>query len=121
MKTIILPLPPSLNNIFGNKPKFLRGIKKGGRFKTQAYKAWLTAAGWTLKADGAWYVAGPVRVSVRLPEKMRGDIDNRVKPLLDILVAHKRIDDDKNVKQLSVSKCWGDAKTCRIEIEAITA
>jgi Holliday junction resolvase RusA-like endonuclease len=35
---------------------------------------------------------------------MRGDIDNRVKPILDALVKSGRVDDDRNVAELYVRK-----------------
>jgi crossover junction endodeoxyribonuclease RusA len=103
-----LPMPPSLNNAYEN---FRARNKKTGRMvtrrrKSDEYALWQTNA----KALIAHLVkperriAGPVCVAIALPEKMRGDVDNRIKPILDALVASGRIDDDRNVIEVSAGK-----------------
>jgi Holliday junction resolvase RusA-like endonuclease len=42
-------------------------------------------------------VRGKFAVGINLPRKMRGDIDNRVKGILDALVSSGRIDDDRHM------------------------
>lgn len=100
--TLILPLPPSANSLFiqcGRK-----------RVLSSDYRAWRLIAGTQLVQQmpaGARQrpaVAGPVSVDIALPLKMRGDIDNRIKPLLDLLVEHDVMPDDHHVHALSVAR-----------------
>lgn len=95
--TVILPLPPSTNNLFGNG--------KRGRYRTDRYDAWITKAGLTLNTQGVQAIAAPrYGVSIGLPLKCRADIDNTAKPILDLLVKHRLIADDRNVTELLIKK-----------------
>ena len=47
----------------------------------------------------------------------KGDIDNRIKAVLDLLSRHV-IDDDRDV--VSVTAAWGDVDGCRVEVEEAT-
>ena len=88
-----IPIPPSMNNAYFN-------LAKGkGRAKTSDYKAWKnnTAKEIQMRVPAALRIGGPVSVSILLPSKMPGDVDNRIKGVLDALVASGRIDDDRNV------------------------
>jgi Holliday junction resolvase RusA-like endonuclease len=106
-----LPLPPSTNNLFANG-------KHGGRFKTDAYKQWLNDAGWELKTQRPQRVAGWVDITILLPEAMRGDADNRIKPVLDLLVKQDLIDDDCKVYDLRVTRDPRCVTTCMVEVRA---
>lgn len=95
-----LPLPPTTNNLFVNIGK--------GRAPSHAYKLWRQEAGWRLKAQKPRTVSGRVviLIGVERPNTAAGrasDVDNRVKALLDLLVKHKVIDDDKTVDGLAVA------------------
>lgn len=94
---VTLPVPPTLNNAYRNVPG-------KGRVKTREYGAWLAPAIIIIRASvrTAKAVRGPLHIAIRLPLKMRGDIDNRIKPILDALVKSGRIDDDRNVRWLTV-------------------
>lgn len=95
----ILP-PPSLNNAFVNS-------KAGrGRFKSDHYRNWCTYACAAIKSavPSQSRVTGPFVVSINLPAKMRGDMDNRVKGILDALVASTRVDDDRHMDELHVCR-----------------
>lgn len=88
-------MPPSTNNLFLNLPG-------RGRVRSGAYKAWerqasaaLTFASWDMPAR-------PYVVTIRLNMDHRGDIDNRTKAVLDLLVKHKVIDGDQWVNELHV-------------------
>lgn len=89
-----LPMcPPSLNNIFVNGRK--------GRFKSAEYREWQTRACLHLRKQNGWHVAGPIRVTLTFNEKQtRSDLDNIIKPVLDLLMAAGRISDDRNVRRL---------------------
>lgn len=106
---LTLPVPPSMNNAFIN----VRGV---GRVKSKKYKLWQQAAGWALQAQPHAKIPGKVRIRIQVRRpSANSDIDNRVKPLLDLLVLHRVIDDDRNVA--SVYAEWADIETCSITIE----
>lgn len=94
-----LPLPPSLNGAYAN----VAGV---GRVKVSTYRNWQANAVKMIVASvpAPKRIAGPISVSILLPSAMRGDCDNRIKPILDALVASGRIDDDRNVVKVSASK-----------------
>ena len=81
--TVILPLPPSANRLFANVPG-------KGRVKTRAYKNWRKAAILTIfaqvRADRR--IGGPVDLEICVPDGMRGDLDNRLKALIEKHVRH---------------------------------
>ena len=97
--TVEIPVPPSLNNAFFNR-------KAGGRVKTPTYRKWCRAAALTIVASvqAKDRVSGPFRISINLPSHIAGDIDNRVKGIVDALVASGRVDDDKNMEELHVRR-----------------
>lgn len=91
-----LPVPPSSNHLFANIPG-------KGRVKTSAYRGWIKEAGWALQSQRHEEVAGPVKVSIAVRRTSgRADIDNRIKALLDLLVRHRVIGDDRMVEELYI-------------------
>lgn len=106
-----LPIPPSSNHLFANIPG-------KGRVKTSAYRGWIKEAGWVLQAQRHDEIAGPVKVSIAVRrESSRSDIDNRIKALLDLLVRHHVIGDDRMVEELYVR--WSsDSDDAQVLIEA---
>lgn len=97
--TVDLAAPLSVNNLFFNVPG-------KGRVKTKAYENWQQTAIkeiWAqVRADRR--LGGKVEVTIALPRKCRLDIDNACKPLLDALVYSRRIDDDRNVERLTITR-----------------
>ncbi|ARO57375.1 hypothetical protein B2G69_07155 [Methylorubrum zatmanii] len=85
---IRFPLPPSTNSLFFN-------VAGKGRVKTPRYRRWrdnaVLAICTTKPTPGR--MAGPCDVTIYLPP-FRRDIDNRVKPCLDVAVAAGIIADD---------------------------
>lgn len=113
--TLILPLCPSTNELFANVPKV-------GRVKTGRYRTWLQAAGWSVNAARLKPIKGAVAVTIALPIAMPGDIDNRAKGALDLLVRHALIEDDRHVHALTLRRCLvGDAKEMVVTVAAIAA
>lgn len=106
--SLTLPLPPSVNAAFASS-------KAGSRFliKTAAYKFW-TQQVRDLHGDGSQLPvlpAGPYGLILTLPEAMRGDIDNRVKLVSDVVRQSKGdtyglglVVDDKSMKRLLVDQ-----------------
>jgi crossover junction endodeoxyribonuclease RusA len=91
-----LPPPPSSNNLF-----LSRGRR---RVRTPRYRAWQEAAGWQLLVQRPGRITGPWQADITLPSGVRGDIDNRVKAILDLLVAHRIVADDKFCQRVSIEK-----------------
>lgn len=85
---IRFPLPPSTNSLFAN-------VVGRGRIKTPAYRRWRNNAVLAIctARPVPGRMVGPCDVAIYLPP-FRGDIDNRVKPCLDVAVAAGIIADD---------------------------
>ena len=90
-----LPMPPSTNNLYANASK--------GRVKTTAYRNWQSRAGWEMKAQ--WptlpHLAGDLECRIMLAASSRIDVDN-IKALPDLLTLMRVIDDDKQIKLLTI-------------------
>lgn len=79
--SFLVPVPPSTNNLY-----IARRDGKG-RAKTGAYSAWFEQAGWVVKAQLliATPIEGAVRVLIEAPFSRKRDLDNSIKPILDLL------------------------------------
>lgn len=88
---ISIPIPPSVNAMYANR----KGGAGRGRYKTEAYKAWIDEAGWVVNPQRPAPVRGKFKFFLKLP-KIRGDVDNRIKACLDLLVSLKLVDDDRH-------------------------
>ena len=96
-----LPLPPSVNSIFPTRRD------NGGRTKSKAYTDWLHTAGWEVRRQAVGSssrIAGPYVLAIYVNEAMRGDLDNRVKPISDLLCDLAITDDDKHMHSLHVHR-----------------
>ena len=109
-----LPIPPSVNQMFP------LNINTGGRGISKQYETWRTDAGWELKQQKARPICGPVEIHIVIREpSRRSDIDNRIKPLLDLLVKHGIIDGDHDKTVRKVSAAWGDVERAQVEIRSV--
>jgi crossover junction endodeoxyribonuclease RusA len=109
--TITLPMPPSLNNIFVN-------VRGRGRVPSKKYCAWKKIAGWALIAQSPRKIDGPVTIAMRLARPTaNSDLDNRIKPLLDLLVIHGVITDDRYVVEFTAK--WADVDGAEITIKEV--
>lgn len=112
---IVLPWPPSLNNMFVN-------VRGKGRVRSENYRKWATQAGMLLMTQRPRKFHEPVRVRIELnpPNARAFDLDNRNKALLDLLVEHGVIIDDSNrwVRAVSVEMV-ADGAPCTVIVEAI--
>lgn len=114
MQTFVLPAPPSVNNLFAN-------VKGKGRVKTRNYRIWRELAQWAIALDGVSArpietMEGPVEVEIVLG-RLRGDVDNRQKAILDILKKTHVLLDDKQVAKLSVLRTNGDPKEITVTVK----
>jgi Holliday junction resolvase RusA-like endonuclease len=108
-----LPAPPSANALFKN-------VAGKGRIRTDLYSTWIAHAGWQLKAQHPATIHGPVLILIGVERtNSRADIDNRIKPTLDLLVTHKLIKDDSHV--IGVAAAWSPARNGRMRVAIIPA
>jgi Holliday junction resolvase RusA-like endonuclease len=107
--TLTMPVCPSTNMLFRNE-------KRVRRFKTREYRAWIEEAGYALNRYVLTPIHGEVHVSICIPEKTPGDIDNRIKAALDLIVSRGWIDDDRHIKSLHVIRDTGS--DMRVDVRA---
>lgn len=98
---LYLPLPPSANAMFCR-----RITRRGKRDLTPQYKAWRDEAGWLAKMQmqtaGATEITCRFDVQIQIPIT-RGDVDNRIKPLLDLCQSVRAICNDGNANEIRIS------------------
>lgn len=92
-----LALPPSANRLW-------RKGRDGQIYIDSKYAAWKKSAAWELAAayKGAVRPIQTYSLILHLPEKMRGDIDNRVKAVNDLMKAAGLIVDDRFCRDLTI-------------------
>lgn len=115
--TLTLPLAPSTNGLYATRKK--PGPRQWGRRKSEKYMKWIGDAGWTLKMQKPPKFVGSVAIAICVPKDMRGDIDNRCKATMDLLVTHKVITDDNKVEILMVKKSMAQPKLMAVTISAV--
>lgn len=113
--TVTVPTPPSTNALF------VTYRERGGvaRAKTKEYKAWIKTAGQLLNIQRPVPVKGRVAVTIFAERNNRRDLDNHLKGLLDLIVGHALIEDDRKVERIVAA--WHDAPDCIVTVEEIAA
>lgn len=107
-----LPMPPSVNAMFAN-----RAGNGRGRITTRKYNEWRRQAGLQIMGQGPLRkISGPVAIRLIISDSTRGDIDNRCKAVLDLLVSHKIIEDDSKRIVRKILLEWGDVEGAQVEI-----
>jgi Holliday junction resolvase RusA-like endonuclease len=106
---LVLPIPPSTNNLYLNARR--------GRVIAPDYRQWKATAGKALTAAKVAPVHGNVDVSIQVPRNNRRDVDNYAKAVLDLLVSHRVIDDDRHIQALHIAKLdLEDKGTCNVVV-----
>jgi Holliday junction resolvase RusA-like endonuclease len=109
MTTYILQQPPSLNAMYYN-------VAGKGRRKSHQYISWIRGELKALIAQRAKPFEGPAKVIITCP-KTRGDIDNRIKPTLDLLVRAGVLRDDRSDYVRLVEIKWAsDIQIMHVEL-----
>jgi Holliday junction resolvase RusA-like endonuclease len=104
-----LPKPPSTNNLFINT--------KRGRVISPDYRTWRDVAGWELLRQKPTKLKGPVSVKFEHEDEGRGDGDNKLKAVFDLLVAHQVIEDDTRKIVRAFSFEWSkDVEGVRVTV-----
>lgn len=102
-------VPPSVNSMYPSSGN-------GGRHKSAAYTAWVTATGWEMKPQFVGRVPGNVVLDMTFCRmSVAADVSNRIKSAEDFLVSHGLIDDDRFVQ--SITARWGGLSGATIVIE----
>jgi crossover junction endodeoxyribonuclease RusA len=108
--TVALPMPPSVNALYANVGR--------RRVKTKAARNWHRSASWAIKLEARGRrIEGSWVIGVVLPRSMKGDADNRLKPILDAAVASGIVCDDRHCVAVSVERS-GDTSEAIITLRA---
>jgi Holliday junction resolvase RusA-like endonuclease len=93
-------LPPSVNHAYSHTRTGVR--------RSDAYRTWLQGEGHSVNRQlaGQTKFDGPVFITLAMKRpRSNADLDNRIKPIFDLLQAHGIISNDKHVHGLHV---WWD-------------
>ena len=95
---LTLPFPPSANGIW-------RGGQGGRHYLSPKYKAWKQDAELDAKLQNKARISGPFAVQINAvrPDRRKRDIDNLIKPLIDLLVHCGVTDDDSEMQQITAT------------------
>lgn len=111
MIVLNLPEPPSVNAAYAN-------VVGKGRIKTKAYKSWETECLWMMKQAKPGIIKGEYTVALFLSEATRKDVDNCLKPTLDLLAKVGVSEDDRRCYgAVSVKSPDVEAGKCRVAIK----
>jgi Holliday junction resolvase RusA-like endonuclease len=92
---ISLPTPPSLNNLYFNVPG-------RGRVKSKRYTAWQWEATAAIHQQRPEKITGHYTARLRVP--LRGDVDGKIKAVLDLLAALQITPDDRFCMSVTATK-----------------
>ena len=96
---------------------FLNNKGRGkGRIISPVYRAWKTEAGYELNGFQVAPFDVRVRIKIMLDDRRQGDCDNRIKPVLDLLVTHRIIKGDSKKYVKGVSVDWEPVDECFVRI-----
>ena len=98
---LVLPAPPSANNLFYNR-------KEGGRGKTQAYRDWIIESGWRLQQQNPGMIDGSYEIEIIVGKTNVRDIANSEKALSDLLVRHGVVIDDSLAERIVMTRSGED-------------
>jgi Holliday junction resolvase RusA-like endonuclease len=93
-------------------------VWQGKRFKTPLYKQYEKDCSWFLKAP---LIKGEVEVNYKFYIKYfsTSDVDNFIKPLQDILVKNRLIEDDCKIKKITAEKIKSEEEWIEVEIKGL--
>lgn len=114
MITLDLPMPPSVNRIWRRKGG-------GGMYLAKEYQDWIKQADGFLLAQKRELkgsaIKGPFELRLTISDRdRRGDLDNRLKTILDFCQRVNLISNDKHAEKITLQ--WGRApEGCRVELQ----
>lgn len=95
-----LPKPPSINHIYGYTAK--GGFARS--YITREGKEWFEAAGRIVSNKNRKPISSEMEIYVELHTARAQDVDNILKPILDLLQKYGVIENDRLVYRLTVEK-----------------
>jgi Holliday junction resolvase RusA-like endonuclease len=96
-RTFLLPVPPSVNNLYVNTPN--------GRRKSLGYRSWLNEAGWKLKLQNIQPLqARSYQISIAAPVNHARDLGNVLKATEDLIVEMGIISDDRWIDSIHLDR-----------------
>lgn len=106
IRIAISEMPPSAN---GMRAHFIADGKVRS-VKSKTYAAWKKAAAWEIAAARPGKITGPYRLYIAVQRDWRSkraaDIDNKIKPVSDALVAAGIVADDSLAEEVNAK--WAD-------------
>jgi Holliday junction resolvase RusA-like endonuclease len=97
MISVTLPLPPSVNRLYVRT--------RAGVVCSSRYLRWKRDAGWVIRAARVRpLVCESYDAIIYVPQRMKGDIDNRIKAILDLFVSLELVPDDRRVARVTASR-----------------
>jgi Holliday junction resolvase RusA-like endonuclease len=102
-----IPLPPSVNAIY----RVTRRARGRRIYKSERAIAWLEEAGISMRGVGR--IDGPVSIDIVCGEigaRRNRDLDNVIKPIIDLIVQHRVIADDSAAVVRMISARWDGAR-----------
>jgi Holliday junction resolvase RusA-like endonuclease len=117
---LTLPIPPSVNALYGNNPH--KGRK--GRYKTKAYTEWIAQADKYLlvqkRSLRQQSVSGPLSITFRIATSAPVDVSNIQKAAEDYLVSREITPDDRhNCRVTSERSDRVPPGMCEVEIREV--
>ena len=115
---LLLPYPPSVNNLFATNRV------TGRRFKSAEYAKWIHEAGWMVLTQTHHHHRhkGKVKFTllVRKPaDNRKRDIANLEKAVADLLVLHRILADDSQIEESQVKWVYEGITGAKVIIEDI--
>ena len=106
LRIALTGMPPSANAM---RSHFIDAGKVRS-VKSKAYAEWKKAAAWEIAAARPGKIVGPYRLYIAVQRDWRSkrptDLDNRIKPVSDALVAAGVVTDDSLAEEVSAK--WAD-------------
>ena len=91
-----LPVPPSVNALHAHGGR-------GGPRRSEAYKRWITTAGWRLQQQRPGRIEGAYTLHLAMPTHSKCDLGNLEKPVSDLLQAHGIVSNDRRAAGIQLS------------------
>lgn len=115
-QTFVLPFPVSVNNLHQNG-------KGGKRIRSDAYRSWVTEAGWRLHQQRYIPTVGAYDLTIHAvrPDKRKRDLGNLEKAVSDLLVVHGVVEDDCLASRIVLEWVSSDLQGISVTVRGVPA
>lgn len=109
MIRLVLPMPPSIWDMYQGHGK--------RKHLSASYAKWREDAGWFIRGIRE-PISGPVSVHIAVKRpRSNADLDNRIKPVLDLLQHYRVIENDKQVSRVEAVWNFDTADECVVLVQ----